>query len=84
MFDDRSTAKQILESTSPYDAKRLGSKVTGVDSGRLHNERYNLCYKGIREKFKQNPELLFMLKANGSKLVVEASTDHLWGMGIAL
>ena len=84
MFGDRFTANQILNTPSPYEAKRLGNRITRVDSTKWHHEGYHLCNKGVREKFRQNPELLFVLKANEPKLLVEASMDHMWGTGVSL
>ena len=47
-------------------------------------EGYELCKDGIRSKFIQNPILLKMLKATGDKIIVEASSDKLWGTGVSL
>ena len=44
----------------------------------------NKSHEGIKSKFVQNPLLLQMLKATGKKVIVEASTDKLWGTGVVL
>ena len=45
-------------------------------------DEYNACLEGIRLKFIQNPPLLQVLKVTGTKVIIEASTDKLWGTGI--
>ena len=47
-------------------------------------EGYAVCLDGIRCKVMQNPLLMQMLKTTGNKIIVEASTDKLWGTGINL
>ena len=39
LFGDRHMAKQILDTPLPYDVKRLGGRITGVDSTKLRHER---------------------------------------------
>ena len=43
-----------------------------------------MCLEGIRAKFFQNHNLFLLLKETSPKLLVEASTDRIWGTGIAL
>ena len=50
----------------------------------MKNEGYEVCYDGVREKFQQNNALLALLKSTSPKILAEATTDHLWGTGIAL
>ena len=45
------------------------------------NER---CHEGLRAKFTQNPSLLCSLLSTGDKLLVECSTDNIWGTGVPL
>ena len=51
---------------------------------RWSNDGYSLCYNGIHAKFTQNENLLMMLKSTSIKVIVEATTDKLWGTGISL
>ena len=47
-------------------------------------KREDLIYKGLYEKFKQNPELANKLLSTGDKLLVEASPyDRIWGIGLS-
>ena len=41
----------------------------------------NLCYEGIRQKFVQNPHLHNYLLDTGTKTLVEASYNNVWGTG---
>ena len=84
MADDKKTAEDILKCDTALDAKRLGYKINGFDMHKWSTEGYNICHEGIKSKFVQNPLLLQMLKATGDKVIVEASTDKLWGTGIGL
>ena len=79
MADDRKTAEDILKCDTALDAKRQGYKINGFDMHKLSTEGYNICHEGIKSKFVQNPLLLQMLKVTGDKVIVEASTDKLWG-----
>ena len=84
MSDDQQTAENILNCEIALDAKRLGYKINGFDMQRWSTDGYNICHEGIKAKFVQNPLLLQMLKSTGTKVIVEASPDKLWGTGISL
>ena len=83
-FSDSYTANLILQSKTAIECKRLSYRIKGIDVENWHNEGYELCYDGIREKFAQNKSLLSLLKTATPKILVEATSDHLWGTGIAL
>ena len=84
MADDNRTAEDILKCDTALEAKRLGYRINGFNMQKWSTEGYNICQEGIKSKFAQNPLLLQMLKATGQKVIVEASTDKLWGTGIGL
>ena len=62
LFGDSVTANQILRSQTPIEAKRLSYSISNFSITKWANEGYELCTKGIREKFVQNRPLLEMLK----------------------
>ena len=66
------------------EAKRLSYSISNCSMLKWANEAYDLCAKGIREKFVQNKPLLEMLKGTGSLTLAEASKDKLWGTGVSL
>ena len=61
LFNDLDRADKIINSTSPYEAKRLGHQVQGMDVAKWQKEGYKLCLEGVKAKFHQNPHLLSML-----------------------
>ena len=83
-FGDSYTANLILQSESALDCKQLSYKIKGIDNVKWHNEGYELCFDGVREKFAQNPPLLSLLKTTSPKILAESTLDHLWGTGVAL
>ena len=76
-FRDSYTANLVLKCETPLKAK-------GVDYNRWKLDGFDVCPDGIKEKFNQNPLLMTMVSATKPKLLVEASTDKLWGTGIGL
>ena len=69
---------------NPYEIKRLSYKIRGFDKDRWKHEGFDLCYRGIEAKFKQNLPLLSMLKTTHPKILVEATSDRVWGTGVQL
>ena len=83
-FDDSYVANKILSAETAIECKRLSYQINGVDTDLWHNEGYDMCYEGIKEKFLQNDNLLSMLKTTAPKILAKATPDHLWGTGISL
>ena len=50
----------------------------------VRSDGYEVCFGGVREKFMQNQSLLQLLKTTSPKVLAEATTNRLWGTGIAL
>ena len=84
MFGDMFTANQILTTSTPFEAKRLGYQINGFNPQQWKSDRYEPCLEGIKEKFLQNPSLLQMLKTTYPKTLVEATLDKQWGTGVCL
>ena len=84
MFGDSYTANLILRCDNALEAKKLSHQINGVDHNKWRLEGYEACFPGLKENFLQNPPLKSMLNTTKPKLLVEASTDHLWGTGIGL
>ena len=74
-FGDSFVANKILNSETVIECKHLSYQINGVDNDKWHNEGYEVCYNGIREKFIQNPALVSMLKTMSTKVLPEATTD---------
>ena len=83
-FEDKTTAECILDCETLLEAKRLGYSVQCYDPKLGKEHGYNLCLPGIRAKYMQNPMLMSMLKTTAPKLLVECSSDKLWGTGVPM
>ena len=84
MFGDSYMANRILLADTPMECKQLSYKINGVNHERWHSDGYEICFAGIHEKFMQNQSLLQLLKTMSPETLAEATTDKLWGTGIAL
>ena len=84
LFSNSVTANNILKSGTPLEVKKLSYNISDFNRSKWINEGYDICSRGIREKFIQNQPLFEMLKGTGSKTLAEASKDKLWGTGIPL
>ena len=83
-FSDVLVANAILNADTPYEAKRLSYQINRVNNRDWHDHGHDICIKGVREIFTQNPDLLNMLKATAPLTIAEASNDRVWGTGIPL
>lgn len=82
-FDDEESAEEILKTSSPSEAKKLGRKVKGFDTDEWNKVSYNIMYEVCLEKFKQNKDLKKYLIDTNEKILVEASPyDKIWGIGL--
>jgi ribA/ribD-fused uncharacterized protein len=84
LFDDDARFAEILASSDPAKAKRLGRLVADFDEDRWAAHRRAIVHTGSLAKFTQNPDAGEALLATGTAILVEASPyDWLWGAGIA-
>ena len=83
-FGDTFTANAILNSSTPYEARRLSYQINGVNPGEWEDNAYDICFNGIRETFHQNPDLLNMLHTTKPLTITEASVDKTWGTGVSI
>ncbi|GAA3641417.1 NADAR family protein [Kineosporia mesophila] len=84
LFGDEPVLAKILAAPSPAQAKQLGRQVRGFDQDRWLEHRYQLVAEGNLAKFGQYPKYAEVLRASGSRVLVEASpVDRIWGIGLA-
>lgn len=77
-------AAKILQTTDPFEIKRLGREVRDYDDGLWSAIRYGIMLRGNILKYTQNTDLMIKLSSTGNKTLVEASpTDTIWGVGLA-
>ena len=77
-------ANNILKCDTPLEVKKLSYNISSFNRTKWASEGYEICAKGIREKFLQHRLLMEMLKGTSTKVLAEASKDKLWGTGIPL
>ncbi len=83
LFGDKEILAQILKSSSPAEAKKLGRKVQNFDGAVWEQHKYELVKTGNLHKFGQNEPLKQFLLQTGQKVLVEASPlDTIWGIGL--
>ena len=66
------------------DSKEISKDITNYSKREWSRAAEELCTPRIRAKFFQNPKLLAALLNTGTKNIVEASCNDLWGTGIPL
>ena len=84
LFSDEHTAQKILESDTALKCQRLSREIANFDHITWCDRARIVCEPGIQQKFTQNPMLMNLLKATGSKMLVECTYDHLWGSGLLM
>lgn len=83
LFNSERIAEMILESDNPDDVRWLGRQVQGFDEAIWRQNCKRIVSEGTYAKFKQNPELLKILKDTEGTNIVEASPeDFNWGIGL--
>lgn len=83
LFGDEDTAKAVLESQSPGEAKALGRRVRGFDEATWIQHRCAVVERGSLAKFSQHPALGAYLLGTQDRVLVEASpSDRIWGVGL--
>lgn len=85
LFQDQKTAEKILRTDDVAEIKALGRTVRNFDDKIWINSREAIVYKGVYEKFCQNPELLKRLKDTGDDMIAECAVkDRIWGIGLSM
>lgn len=85
LFSDFEMAKNIMDTSSPAEAKKFGRFVKNFDEDLWAKERKHLVFHGLLQKFLQNEICCEYLLLTGNRYLVEASpTDKIWGIGIGM
>ncbi|WP_299995524.1 NADAR family protein [uncultured Clostridium sp.] len=83
MFRDYEIADRILRSRNPKDQKQLGREVRNFDENYWNNNREEVMYRILLEKFSQNQDFKKELLKYKDYDFVEASPyDRIWGIGL--
>mgnify|MGYP003672447947 FL=1 len=84
LFKDDVSARLILESTHPKEAKALGRMVSNYDQDIWDANKFRIVVDGNLHKFTSSPDLRKFLIGTGNKVIVEASQyDTIWGIGLS-
>ena len=84
LFNDDATHYKIMHTSSPYEMKYLGGRVSNFVGQAWVNESEKIATDACLAKFTQNGELKRALLETGSKTLAEASYDKQWGVGLSL
>lgn len=85
LFHDQETAKKILQTDNVAVIKDLGRTVQNFDDTVWGQSREEIVYKGVFEKFRQNPELRKRLERTGEEVIAECAVkDKIWGIGLSM
>lgn len=83
LFRDKITAERILNSSDPYEQKRLGRMVRNFVPSLWDKHKENIVFQGNYLKFTQNTDLRAYLMSTGERIIVESNKhDPIWGIGM--
>lgn len=84
-FGDQQTAQAILSTDNVGKIKALGRSVRNYSDTVWNGIRQIVVYKGLLEKFRQNPDLKRQLLSTAPHILAEcAMQDKIWGIGISM
>ena len=86
-FGDMATARKILNSQTPMEAKELGRQVKPFDTDDWEKHRYSVMVAVNLEKYRQNPDVAKRLldpKFDGKTFVEASPIDGIWGIRIPM
>ena len=85
LFKDQTTAEKILQTDDVAKIKALGRTVQNFEDEVWIKEREGIVYRGVSEKFRQNPELTEELEKTGGEIIAECAVkDRIWGIGLSM
>lgn len=85
-FDQQELAEEIMNSDDPAVHKKLGqSDFSAFDAELWDKISCHIVKRGVKAKFRQNPEILEILLDTGDAILAECSPhDAVWGIGCSL
>ena len=85
LFQDQEIVKKVLQTDNVAEIKALGRAVQHFDDKIWIKVREKIVYRGVLEKFRQNPELAEKLEKTGEEIIAECAVkDRIWGIGLSL
>lgn len=85
LFQDQETVEKVLQTDNVAEIKALGRAVQHFDDKIWIKVREKIVYRGVLEKFRQNPELAEKLEKTGEEIIAECAVkDRIWGIGLSM
>lgn len=84
LFGDKSISEKIMSTIEPSLMIGYEREIKNVNNMVWENERYQICKRGVIEKFRQNLKLTELLLSTGNKILCETSIhDSIWSCGLS-
>lgn len=85
LFHDTESLRRILAMRDAAEIKALGRGVTPYVDSVWAGRRQIIVYRGLTEKFRQNPDLRNELIDTGDAVLAECAVkDRIWGIGLSM
>ena len=85
LFSDHEIADRVLQTEDAAEIKALGRQVKNYNDHVWNGRRQIIVFRGLMEKFSQNPELRTELLKTGDALLAECEPeDRIWGIGMSI
>ena len=81
---DDAAASKLLFTTSPSDAKDLGSEIKGLRDTDWDQKKNGIMEEILRNKFRDNKDLKKQLLDTKDLILAEASRDRHWAVGLPI
>ena len=81
---DAAIATKLLYTTDPAAAKKIGSKVAGVNGSDWDTAKTDIMKDLVTKKFTDNENLKAELLATGNKIMVESGRDPHYACGLSI
>ena len=81
---DDSAAEKLLFTTSPREAKDIGSTVTGLRGSDWEKKKNDVMQQILFTKFRDNQDLKKQLLDTGDIILAEAGRDIHWAAGLTI
>lgn len=83
VFGDVQSQLNIMKTSDPREAKKLGRGVVNFNPKEWDNVKYSIVVGGNYHKFTQNKHMGEFLLSTGNSVLAEASPyDKVWGIGM--
>ena len=84
-FSDTEIVEQILQTDNVGKIKALGREVSDYKESIWNGRRQIIVYRGLLEKFRQNPDMAEQLLCTGNLILAECAVmDKIWGIGLGM